>query len=309
VTNLPLSGASMGVSFQVDGRPVTSGQAGPRADYTIISRNFFKAMGISLLKGRAFIEMDNDRSAGVAIINEAMAKLYWPDKNPLGEGVLLKFGGKQIRREIVGVVGDVRRASLSAMPRPEMYVPYTQGPQAFTFLVVQTSSDPLGIVSAVSAQIHAVDPDHPISEVRSMRQVIAESETERTFNLFLLNVFAWLGLILALIGVYGVIAHSVNLRIPEIGIRMALGAQRGDVFKMVLKQGLLLTSIGIVIGLGMAVSLTRMMKSLLYQVGARDPETFLISCITLALTALPAICIPAFKASKLDPLDALKKES
>jgi putative ABC transport system permease protein len=308
VTNLPMSGAAMSVSFQIDGQPVASDQESPRTDYTTTSQNFFKAMSIPLLKGRTFSEMDNERSPEVAIINEEMASRFWPGANPLGQGVFLTLGGRRSRREIIGVVGNVRRASLSVKPRPEMYVPYTQRPQAFTFLVVQTSVDPLSAVSAVSSKIHAVDPDHPVSEIRSMPQVIAESEAERTFNLLLLNIFAWLGLILALVGVYGVIAHSVTLRTSEIGIRVALGAQRSDIFKIVLKQGLLLTSIGTVIGLGIAFGLTQVMKSLLYQIGTRDPMVFLISSIVLALTALPAVSIPAFRASRLDPLDAIRKE-
>jgi putative ABC transport system permease protein len=308
VTNLPLSGAAMSVSFEIDGRPVASSHEAPRADYTRVSRGFFAAMGIPLLKGRTFTEMDNDRSPGVVVINETMAKRHWADQDPLGKSLFLTRRGKRVRREIVGVAGDVRRASLSDMPRPEMYIPYTQEPQAFTFLVVQTSSNPLDVVSAVASQIQAVDPDHPISQVRSMPQVIAESEIRRTFIMLLLNIFAWLALVLALIGVYGVIAHSVTLRRPEIGIRMALGARRADIFTMVLKQGLLLTLIGILIGFGIALGLTRVMESLLYQIGTRDPETFLISSIALVLTALPAICIPAYKASRLDPVAALKKE-
>jgi putative ABC transport system permease protein len=308
VTSLPLGGGAMDVPFEIDGQPSSPTLEAPRADYTVISRNYFMAMGIPQIKGRAFTEMDNDRAPGAVIINEAMAKRYWPGKDPLGSNLFLTFEGNRVRREIVGIVEDVRRAALSDQPRPEMYVPYTQGPQAFTSLVVQASSGPLDIVSAVSAQIHAVDPDHPVSEVRTMSQVIAESEAERTFNMHLLNIFAWLALALALIGLYGVTAHSVTLRMPEIGIRMALGARRGEIFKLVLKQGLLLVSVGIGIGLGIALGVTGVMKSLLYQTGTRDPETFLISSLALMLTALPAICVPAFKASRLDPLDAIKKE-
>lgn len=308
VTSLPLSGAGTSTNFNIEGRPVPPPQDRPMADYTAISPDYLDAMSIAVLKGRSFTDQDTATSPGRVIINETMANRFWPNEEAVGKAITVSLGSAPTRLEIVGIVADVKNAKLSGETIPGMYVPYTQSPAGFMFLVARTTPDPLSMTSTLTHEVYAIDKDQPVARIKSMAQVISESESNRNFNTVLLTLFAGLALTLAVLGVYGVIAYSVNQRKREIGIRMALGAQQRDIVKLILKQGLVLVMVGIAIGLVAAFILAKFMSSLLYQISDRDLVTFTVASLALTVVALLAICIPAFKATGIDPIIALRQE-
>jgi len=307
VSNLPLSGAAMGTTFTIEGRPVGLPADRPSADYTIASPGFFTALGIPTLRGRAFSDMDTATSQSVVLINQAMAKRFWPDADPIGQTISVSVGNYKGQRQIVGVVGDVRLTSLTDQPRPEMYVPYAQHPDGFMFMVARARSNPLGLVPTIRHEVLAIDKDQPIAEIRSMEQVISDSQSKRRFNLLLLCLFAGLALVLAVVGVYGVVANSVTQRVHEIGVRTALGARPGQIMKLIIKQGMLPALIGIAMGLLAAFAMTRLMSSMLYQISTTDPTVFVLAAVALMVVALLAIYVPAHRAAKIDAVQALRQ--
>jgi putative ABC transport system permease protein len=264
-------------------------------------------MGISLVKGRVFTEQDRDKSPPVVIINETMANRYWPGEDPIGKRLTIPLLGG-VSREVVGVVADVKHSSLDTESGAEMYVPYLQKPFNFMAIVVRTASDPLSMVGAVRGEILSVDRSQPVYDVKSMRQVVSESVSQPRLYTLLLGIFAALALVLAAVGIYGVMNYSVAQRTHEIGIRMALGAQRADILKMVVGQGMLLAFLGIVLGLVAAFLVTRVMESLLFGVGTRDLATFFIIPLVLAVVAFLSSYIPARRATRVDPMVALRYE-
>lgn len=307
-TTIPLSGSDVKTSFEIVGRPPASPQDRPLANVTIASPDFFKMMQIPLVNGRAFTEQDTGKVTQVVIINQAMAKNFWPNESPLGGRLTMTLEGGKLQREIVGIVGDVRSESLSDEPKPAMYIPYAQGPFQLVYLAARTKSDPLSLAPSVRKEVLAVDRDQPVYDVKSMNRVIWDSSAKQNFNMLLLTLFAALALVLAMIGVYGVVASSSSQRTHEIGIRMALGANRSDILKLFLRQGLVLILIGIALGLAVAFGLTRIMASLLYQIKATDPGTFILVVLSLIIVFFVAILIPAWKAAKLEPMVALREE-
>jgi putative ABC transport system permease protein len=308
VSNLPLSGAAMGTTFSIEGRPAPSAAERPNADYTIASPGFFTALGIPILRGRAFSDYDTESSPGVVIINESMAKRYWPNEDPLGKNISVAVGTYKGQRQVVGIVADVRLTSLTDAPRPEMYVPYAQHSDGYMFMVTRTRSNPLALAPSVRREVLAIDKDQPITEVRSMEQVVSNSQERRRFNLLLLSLFAGLALVLTVVGVYGVVSYSVTQRVHEIGVRTALGASPGHIVRLIVKQGMLPALIGIVVGLLSAFALTRVMSGMLYQVTPTDPPVFLFAAGVLTLVALLATFIPAQRATRIDPVRALRLE-
>jgi putative ABC transport system permease protein len=304
---LPLSGAEEGMSFSIEGRPAPPPgevrSAGPRW----VMPDYFRLMGIPLLKGRLMTEQDAVESQQVIVINQAMARRYWPDEDPVGKRMTLPFRGDS-QREIIGVVDDVKHTRLDVEGTPEMYIPYLQSPISSMTLVVRTSSDPLGLVAAVRSEVSRLDKEQPVYDVRTMEQLVSESTSSRRFNALLLGIFAGVALILAAIGIYGVMSYSVTRRAHEIGLRMALGAQVRDVLKLVVRQGMLLTLVGVCIGLAAALALTRLLSSLLYGVSATDPITFGVITSLLIGVALLATYIPARRATRVDPIVALRHE-
>jgi putative ABC transport system permease protein len=264
-------------------------------------------MSIPMITGRAFTASDRDQAPMVAIINQALAKRYFPNESPIGKR--LAFDGtpdKPNWREIVGVVASVKNFSLEAEPKPEFYLPYDQYPPRAMTLVIRTGSDPTNIASSVRNEVRRLDKSLPIYSIKTMEQVVSESVAQQRLAALLIGVFACLALLLASVGIYGVMAYSVTQRTHEIGIRMALGAQPSNVLGLVLKQGMVLVIIGIVLGLGAALALTRVVSSLLYGVSATDPLIFASIGGLLALIALIAILIPARKATHVDPMVALR---
>jgi putative ABC transport system permease protein len=313
ITNaVPLSRGDRSAGFTIDGRPDPAQGEGPSASVRTISADYFKAMGIPLLAGRFFTEADRTGAPDVTIINEALARRYFPNADALGKRILSTrlqlLGGEPVTREIVGIVGDVRHFGLDIEPRAEMYLPYNQDAWPGMNLMVRASTDPTALVAAVRNEIWAVDKDQPIYNVKSMEQRVAESTSQRRFNMLLLVVFAFVALMLAAVGVYGVMSYSVTQRTHELGIRQALGAQAADVVRLVVGQAIALAGAGVALGLAASFALTRLMSGLLYGVSATDPLTFAVIPLVLIGVALVASFVPARRATKVDPMIALRHE-
>jgi putative ABC transport system permease protein len=261
-------------------------------------------MGIPLRQGRFFTEQDNENAPLVSLISETMARKFWLDQNPVGRRV--KLNGKQW--SILGVVGDVRQEDLAMDYRCSMYMPYPQYPTASLTLAVRTAVNPLALSAAVREAIYSIDASHPVSQVRTMETVIGDGLLSLRLIMALLLMMAGLAFILTLLGIYGVLANLVAQRRREIGVRMALGARRQDVLKMVLRQGMTLVLLGIGIGVILSLSLTRILASQLYGVTPADPMTFIVVSLALIGAATLACVLPARKAARMDPLVALRCE-
>jgi putative ABC transport system permease protein len=312
VSDMPLFGGSS-TGFDVDGRPEALPGNRPMTDYRMINSDYFAAMGMKLLKGRTFSRFDKDGAPGVVIINETMAKRYFAGEEPIGKRLDLS-GDPKDPREIVGVVGDVRNYGVDADVKPEVYVPFLQGKPAYLSgiasamtVVVRSTNDPSALTNALREQVQALDKDQPISEIRTMEWYLSDSMAQRRFNMLLLGVFAGLALILAAVGIYGVIAYTVAQRTHEMGIRIALGAKGGDILRLVFSNAMATTLIGIAVGLGAAFALTRLLRSLLYQVSPTDPVVFATIPLLLLSVAVIATYLPARRAMKVNPITALRE--
>ena len=314
VTNmLPLSG-EFGNSFKIEGGPRPPGEI-RQAEYRAISPDYFRAMGIPVQKGRVFSDRDTKEAPGVAIINEAFAKRYFPNEDAIGKRLhidteveLATYGGKTVPREIVGVVSDLKNSVTQTRIKPEMYVPYLQNPHRTMTVVMSNSSDSATLAGTVRQEVRNLDANLPVFNIKTMGQLRDEAVAQQRFFTLLLSMFAAVALILAIVGIYGVLAYSVSQRTREIGIRMALGAHPSDVLKMVLKQGMWLVSIGLIIGLVAAIVLTRVVYNIVYGAGGADVVTFIGVSLVMILAALSACYISARKATKVDPLKALQFE-
>ncbi|HSE24266.1 MAG TPA: ABC transporter permease, partial [Pyrinomonadaceae bacterium] len=304
VNQLPFSGRSLGLNFTVVGHPAARPEDTASANYRLVSPGYLKAMGIPLKRGRDFNEDDKLESRRVALINETLAKHYFPDEEPIGKQ--LNIEGQQSPREIVGIIGDVKQIKLDAEGKSEIYVPFLQFSVPAMNIVVRTKTDPGSMTSAVLHQISQVDPDQPVFQLKTMDQYLAESMAQRRLSTILLGAFAAVALVLAAVGVYSVMSYLVGQRTHEIGIRMALGAKQLDILKLVVGQGMWLTLLGIAFGVAAALFLTRIMTSLLYGVSAIDPLTFIGISLLLVVVALLACLIPARRAIKVDPIIALR---
>jgi putative ABC transport system permease protein len=276
------------------------------ADFRDVSPSFFGTMGIPLLQGRAFTEHDNADGAGVVIIDATLARHFFPNQNPLGKHVQFSLASRG--REIVGVVGGVHDTGFDREPRPTIYFPYLQTGDQTMSLVVRTDSPPAAILPAIKNAIWSVDKDQPVFNVRTMDAIVAGVVSAQRLAFVLLGMFGFLALALAAMGIYGVIAYSVAQRTHEFGIRMALGAQREDVLRQVVGQGLLLMGAGVALGIGGALALTRFLTSLLYGVQPTDPLMFIAVSLLVAVVAVAASYIPARRATKVDPMVALRYE-
>jgi putative ABC transport system permease protein len=282
------------------------------ANNRVVSPDYFRALEIPLHKGRLLSAQDNAQAPAVVLINQAMARRYWNEEDPLGKR--FKFGSRTANTPwltVVGVVGDIRQAGLDTAPFPEFYTPFTQGHARWAVprvLFVRTAGDPLSLVAAVKAAIWAVDKDQTIWAVRTMEELVTRWLGPRRFNLWLLGVFAALALVLASVGIYGVISYSVSQRTRELGVRVALGATQRDIVKLIVGHGLVLTLCGVALGLAGAFFLTRWLATLLFEVSTTDPLTFAVIPLLLAAVALLASWLPARRATRIDPLTALRQE-
>jgi len=303
---LPLSGSNQGMGLLIQGRPVSGPSDVPILWFRIVNTKYFQAMQIPLRKGRLFTEQDAPGAPRVLIVNETMARRYWPNEDPIGKRV--GNGAPDGWMPVVGVVGDVRHMSLAQEPDAEIFLALAQSPQPSMSLALRTSSDPLRFAPALRQAVMELDRDQPVSRVASMEQALYESVSTNRFSTMLLGIFAALALVLAAIGIYGVISFSVTRRRHEIGIRMALGARGADVLRMIVLQGTLLALSGVAIGLAAALALTRVIASLLYGVKATDPWVF--AGVSLLLTAVAALAsfFPARRAAQLNPTEALRYE-
>jgi putative ABC transport system permease protein len=312
VTDIPLYGGSS-TGFDVEGRPPALPGQRAMTDYRIISPNYFAAMGMRLIKGRPFDAHDTEAARGVVIINETLAARFFAGEDPIGKRLEMSGAPKDLR-EIVGVVADVRNYGVDAEVKPEAYVPllqsapgYLAGVTSALVLVIRSTIDPTALSQAIREQVQALDKDQPVSEIKTMETYLAESMSQRRFNMLLLAVFAGLALVLAAVGIYGVIAYTVTQRTHEMGIRIALGARGADILRLVFSNAMATTITGIVIGLGAALALMRLLQSLLYQVTATDPVVFVTIPLVLLAVAALATYLPARRAMKVNPITALRE--
>lgn len=317
---IPLEGG-FGLPFIVVGRPTGKTPYTGGAGWMSTSPGYFDVFKIPIIRGRDFSIQDSTGAAGVVIINQAMAKKYWPKENPVGQQIIIGKGvGPQFEepaRQIIGIVGDIHDGGLNRDPRPLMIVPQAQVTDGMTALnarigpvawLVRTRTDPHQYISAITEQLRQASGGFPVARVRPMDEVVIRSTAREDFNMLLLTIFGASALILAAIGIYGLMAYSVQQRTQEMGIRMALGADRSKIRNLVVRQGMLLAIVGVVIGVGAAFGLTRLIASFLFGVKTWDPMVFVVVPILLAGVALAATWIPAQRAAKLDPMAALRVE-
>lgn len=309
VTVLPLSTNFDGRSIEIDGQPFPVGEE-PEVDFYVASPGYEKAMAIPLKKGRFFDRRDLADSQKVAVVSESFVQKFWPNQDPIGKRVRMESSPEQQNPwfTVIGVVGDVKQRTLDSGRSAQLYYPNTQFTSFAVSLVVRTAGDPAAVTAAVQKEIRAVDKDQAAFDIVSMKKVLSDSISLRTFSMVLLGTFASLALMLAAVGIYGVISYSVVQRTREIGIRMALGAAQRDVLKMIVRNGVILTSIGIAIGVAAAIVLTRLMTSMLFGISPTDPVTFAGIGFLILAVAILASYVPARRASRVDPMIALRYE-
>ncbi len=302
VSRLPLSGGNSSRSFTIPG----SSRQDYEADIRVSTPGYFRAMGIPLLQGRNFSLHDSQATAPVAIVNQAFVTRFFPGQELVGRYVA-DFGPLEQKLQIVGVIGNVRHTALEASPRPEIYLAFGQAHWPSAFLAVRTrTADPMSVATAAQDAVWSVDKTVPLFHLETMQQVLAKSASGRQFTMFLLTIFAGLAMLLAAIGLYGVMAYSVSQRTREIGIRIAMGARRYDVLRLVVGQGMLLAGAGVLLGIVASLAATRVMSGLLFAVSPTDPMTFALVAAVLASVALLANYLPARRAAKVDPAVALR---
>jgi len=303
VSELPLTGQLNDMPYYVEGRPPATPDQGFDNDFRRVNQHYFKAMRIPLLRGRNFTAQEVREGVHVIIVSEELVQQVFPNEEPLGKRLVMAMGNQPF--EIVGVVGDIRHSGLENDPLPAMYMPaYEPG----TNVVIRTKGNAGNLIAAVRKELQQLDPDQPIAAIKTMEQWMNTAVAEPRYRTTLIGLFAALALLLATIGIYGVMSYSVTQRTHEIGVRMALGARQSDVMKMVVRQGMLLVLIGVGLGLAVAIALTRVMATLLFGITARDPLTFVVVAGLLAVVALLACYLPARRATKVDPLTALRYE-
>jgi putative ABC transport system permease protein len=318
-SDVPIGGGNAGTVIQKEG-----GSSEPEFrsvdEFRIVSPSYFSTMGIRLLRGRFLEDSDHERARPVTVINETLARAYWPNEDPIGRRFRLLDAPPEYARTVfltvVGVVADAKNDGLTEAVANEAYVPMRQRTVAVArmgfarqmSLAVRTSVEPMNLTNAIRRQVWTIDRSVPVTEPRTMEQILATVTSQPRFNTILLGIFAAVALTLAGVGIYGVLSYSVTQRTREIGIRIALGARRGDVLRLVVRQGMLLALLGVAIGLAASVALTRLMTGLLYEVSATDPATFALIAVILTLVALAACYLPARRATKVDPMVALRCE-
>jgi putative ABC transport system permease protein len=311
VNGLPLTGLGGGSTFAVDGRPAPAPEQRPVALLRSVTPAYFRTMGIPLVAGRLLADSDTSQAPPAIVVNQTLARRFWPAGNPVGGRLVVDADNARVA-EIVGVVGDVKPERLESQDWPTIYSPYAQAPVAAMTMVVRTAgpegASPLSLASAVEREVHQLDPDQPVADMRSMEEVADRAIAGARFNTVLLAVFAEIAFLLAAVGIYGVVSCDVGERTHEIGIRVALGAQPGDVLMLVVGQGARLALYGIAAGLVAAFALTRLMASMLYGVKATDAYTFAAIPVLLGVVALAASYLPSRRVLALDPVTALRHE-
>jgi putative ABC transport system permease protein len=308
VSSLPFVAMDSNTPFEIEGRPAPPAGEGPSAYAITATADYFGAMNIPLREGRLFSQADREDTTPVVLVNETMARRHWAGESPVGQKISFGEGEERMTFEIVGVVGDVRHEGLDSQPRAEFFMAHAQDSSGSMLFVVRTKGDPQSILQAAKKEIWAVNKDIPFSRAVTMNQLVSKSLGERRFTLLLLSSFAALALLLAAVGIYGLVSFTTGQRTHEIGVRVALGAQPRDIVGMILKQGLWLALAGVGVGLAAALALTRFLRQMLFGVSATDPATFALPALLLCLVALAACYVPARRATKVDPMNALRYE-
>jgi putative ABC transport system permease protein len=309
-SGLPLSGSGQwSGSFFIQGHTVQKGEPSPHADQRIITPDYFRAMRIPLLRGRYLSDSDGASAPAVVVIDDVLAKTFWPKDDPLGKKITQGDAQKGPWITVVGVVANVKHRALDIAPKGVVYWPHTQSDAVNKMtLVVLTKSEPTSLAASVRGEVQGLDKDQPVYAIKTMEQYLTESVAPNKFSVLLLALFAGVAMILAAVGIYGVMSYSVTQKTHEIGIRMALGARRTDVLRQVVTQGMMLALAGVGAGLIGAAIVTRLMSSLLFGVSATDPITFAGVAIVLAAVAGFACYVPARRATRVDPMVALRYE-
>ena len=305
---LPFGGSDGTTGFVVEGAAPQPVGERPEVGERTATSSYFRAMGIPVIRGRTFNNGDREDAPRVVMINEALAKRFWPNDDAIGKRLGFKSSDPQVWHEIIGIVGNVKHRRLDVAPKPELYFPYSQYPGTFMTLVVRTTSEPINAIAATRNQVLSLDPDQPIFDIKAMDERLSSSVAVNRFVMLLIGVFAALSTILAAVGIYGVMAYTVSQRTHEIGVRMALGAGAHDVVGLVMAGGLKLVVSGMGIGIAGALALSRVMESLLFEVSTTDPLMFGIMAAVLSAVAMLSCFLPAYKAVRIDPMIALRYE-
>jgi predicted permease len=308
VTNLPLGDGGNNWPIQIVGRPQVAMAEQPQVQGNLITPGYLHTMRIPIVRGRGFSDRDRLNAPAVALVSEAMARRLWKGEDPIGQRLTIAFFPEAVR-EVVGIVKDVKERGLAAEGTASIYLPFAQVPATFGAVVVRTRlAAPEALAKSLAAAVHAIDPDQPFVDVMPMEMVITRSVADRRATMYLLAAFAAFALVLAAVGLYSVLAYSVRRRVREIGIRMALGADRRGVVRMVIADALRPTIVGLVVGVLAAVAIRRVVESLLFGVSPSDPVTFAAVSALLVVVALCASALPAYSATRVDPMLALRDE-
>jgi putative ABC transport system permease protein len=305
--SMPLVGDYV-LGFNLEGQPRPDDADLPNTNYYSVTPDYFHAMGIRLIKGRLFTERDDARSPRVAIINETLARQYFPHVDPIGKRMNITTNGPDTWREIVGIVGDIRQYGVDRPTSNQSYEPFAQAPFDDLNVVIRSDGTPAALLGSLRPAVYAVDKDQPIGSIKPLEEILSGSLARQRFAMTLLTVFSLVALVIATIGIYAVMAYNVTQRTGEIGIRMALGASRGNVLRLVFLQGGRFVAVGLVVGLASSLVLTRFLGSMLFGVSAHDPLTFLGLAVLLSVVAAVACLVPARRATKVDPIVALRAE-
>jgi putative ABC transport system permease protein len=306
---LPIDGGGPYLTFQEQGAPPAPDGNEPDANVRVVDPGYFQTMRIAVREGRSFTERDTLDAPHVAVINETMARKYWPGQDPIGKRIAYTvIDGNADWREIVGIAADVKHNGLDLPEDPAVYAPYTQAPNNNMALVFRTSGDPAQLTNGLRGEVKALDPNLPVYSVRTMDTILSGSLGLRRFGMLLLGLFGALALVLAAVGIYAVLSYSVTQRTHEVGIRMALGALDRDVRRMIVRQGMVLALGGLAVGAVVAFLITRLLSTLLFEVSTADPLAYTGAAVLLAAVALFACYLPARRATKVDPMVALRYE-
>ncbi len=306
IQTLPMRGDNM-LSFTIQGRPQPKPNEEPSANYRVISPKYFETMGIPLLRGRALTDRDGAQAAKVALVDQKFVDRHFPTEDPIGRGIDIG-NGTDGYFEIVGVVGNVRDSSLEQPPGATMYVPFDQDTYSGMWVVARTAGDPTSLSAAVRQTVQSIDNTLPAFALTPLSTVVSDSVAQRRFSMLLLGLFAFIALFLAAVGLYGVVAYTVSLRTQEIGLRMAIGAQRGDVLQLVVGGGMKLALAGVVLGVAFALGLAQLVATMLYEVTPFDPASYAATALVLLAVAALACYVPARRAMRVDPIVALRQE-
>jgi putative ABC transport system permease protein len=309
ISSVFLTDTPSSTNFAIEGKPPRVGAEDIEVPLDSVSPGYFKVMGIPLLEGRDFDKRDVSSAPQVAIINQTFARRFFANEDPIGKRYVYgRPGPDNPWITIVGVVGDMRRTGFDRPVRPETFLPEGQASDNRLTIVARVQGEPSVLSGALRSEVWALDKDQSVYDIKTMRQILSEMLSQRRFNMLLLGIFAAVALTLAAMGIYGVMSYAVAERTHEIGLRMALGAQAGDVLNLIVRQGMLLVTTGLLVGLMASFALTRLMSTLLYGVSATDPLTFIAIPVVLTGVALGACLVPARRAIKVDPMVALRYE-